>query len=191
MHINNTMGSDGIKARIEKNLNGLEPGYTVLCLLPEGKMKETMLALLEHLLKKNHNVLLVTLNNSFDKVEEVLKKSNQDTNSFYCIDYGDRVNQEPSIEKRHIQLGNPSSLLELSIAVFDIIKEDNIKAILLDCISTMLVYNTVRTVSAFTHKLFANTKNSKVGIVILAQRGILADEISPIISSFCDKEIKL
>lgn len=86
---------------------------------------------------------------------------------------------------------DPGSLSELSLLIDTLCNEKKIKFIVLDSLSTLLLYNDTKEVEKFAHDLLNKTRKAGVSITILVPKENSKEDILAEITQFCDKEIEI
>ena len=132
--------------------------------------------------------IYVSLNKTHNSVEEILKKAGIDVSRLFFIDC---VTEEKTRDEvLHI---NPTQLDKLSYAINSFIKEiEGKKFLLLDALSTFLIYNDENKVAAFVKEITGFASENKVNVVALSPRTKGKELLNKIFNFFdkVEKEVK-
>ena len=141
--------------------------------------------------KIKFNGIYVTMNLGYDEINDRLKESKVNTSKIYFIDgISSKMTEKPSADNLDLLQG-PSSLTELSLAMTEAANTGKFNFILLDSLTTMLIYNDTRTTQRFAHFILSKMRNLGIGGIIFAIDSKEASEIIPSIASFCNKTITI
>ena len=138
--------------------------------------------------------IYVTINRPYGSLVETLKRNGIDTEKLFFIDCITRtVGGKPEVTENCLFIASPQNLTELGLALaqaMEMMKERGNKFLLLDSLSTLLIYNNTETVARFSHFLTTKIRLSKLkGIFLLVERE--DEDLLSTVSQFCDKVIKL
>ena len=87
---------------------------------------------------------------------------------------------------------NPSSLEQVSLYVDKMIaKAPQPKFVLLDSLSSLLIYNDQTAVEELTHRIINKIRHEKVGGVILSIKQKEAEALTKTLAPMCDREVVL
>ena len=181
-----------IKAKIEKELSEFSGNFVVNVLIDQHIYHQVPILLLEYWLKdpKVHG-LYISLNMPYEAIYGKLKESNLDVNSVYCIDGASKETGKFSNSERCFCLDDPSSLTELQLLIKSLCNENKIRFIVLNSLSTLLLYNNTEDVEKFAHSLLSNARKSDISVAILSPKEQSKEDVAAEITQFCDKEIEL
>ena len=180
-----------LKAKIEKELKDLPENFAVNLIIDQHIYSQANLALLRHLIEELHQGLYVSLNKPYETLHEELKQSNLDPSAIYCIDCVSKETGKFSNSEKCLCLEDPSSLTELSVLTANLLDDRKIRFIILDSLSTLLLYNDAKEVEKFLHGLFNKTRKSNASIIITSPKEKSKEDLFAEITQFCDKEIEL
>ena len=128
-------------------------------------------------LSQNEKVCYVSLSQPHSILCEKFKVKNIDTENLVFIDAVTKDGKKSV--KNVIFINSPNSLTELSVNINKVLEGMEIKNLVFDSLSTMLIYESSSTVSMFIHRLTAKLRSLNVhGIFI-----ILKDDMSPELSN--------
>jgi len=129
--------------------------------------------------------IYVSLNKSQKSVEELLKKAHMKTDKIFFIDCA--TGEKTQEEVLHI---HPNDLEELSYSIKTFIDEiEGKKSLLIDALSTLLIYNTENKVANFIKEITEYATSKGVEIIALSPK-TKGEELLNKIFNFFDKVIK-
>ena len=85
----------------------------------------------------------------------------------------------------------PTSDIDIAVAGQCLLDEKKIKFVIIDSLSTLLLYNDAKEVEKFLHGLFNKTRKSNASIIITSPKEKSKEDLFAEITQFCDKEIEL
>ena len=130
--------------------------------------------------------IYVSLNKTQKSVEDILKKEKINTNKLFFIDCV--TSEQKRDDVLHV---SPTELGKLSCAINDFIKEiPGKKFLILDALSTLLIYNDENKVAAFVKEVTEYASQNDVEIVALSPK-TKGEELLNKIFNFFDKVKKL
>ena len=173
----------------DKEVRGLKE-FIALATVSAKDYQKTNISLVKHLTgEKNIPGVYVTLNKPFENINSVLKNNNVDTRMIIFIDAVTKTSGGKITKTKNcLFIGNPENLSDISIAMDQAVmalpgKE---KFLFFDSLSTLLLYNNVKTVARFIHFIAGKMRVWKVkGIIISLEREADKDLIEEL-SQFCD-----
>lgn len=181
-----------IKNKIEQECKDLPENFIVNVSINQHIYNEADLLLIECLIKKLQAPgLYVSLNKPYETILEELKQANLDANKIYFIDGVSKETGKFSNSDKCFCLEYPSSLTELSLLIKTLCDEGKIKFIVLDSLSTLLLYNGIKTVEKFTHSLITKARKLNASVVIMTPKEKSEEDVLAVITQFCDKQIDL
>lgn len=179
--------------RTLSNFDNLGDNYAVI-ILETGIDKETdNIEVVKKLMGKKTNCLFVTVNEPYNKVVKLMKKSNVDTSRVLFIDCitktgGGNITESPNC----IYLDSPSNLTELSISISEALESmgEN-KFLFVDALSTLIIYNKPQSFAKFAHFAMTKAKTSEtLGIFVMVD-GEIEKNVFTQVEQFSDKIIDL
>jgi archaellum biogenesis ATPase FlaH len=122
-----------------------------------------------------------------------LKKSKIDISRLYFIDAatksGDFDSDNQSDNCTIIQ--GPGALTEISLAVTTAANTGKFQFLLFDSLSTLTVYNGLKTVEKFSTFLLSKIRNLNFSGIVLVLNEDVSNQLIPIVSQFCDYKIEV
>ncbi len=182
----------GLGISIMKSLEELPETYTVLATASRKKYALLGEELIKYFLKQGAQGIFITTNKPASTLIESLEKNSVDWSRLFLIDVVSvRSNEQQLSEENVIYVDSPEDLTELDAAINDCIKKalEKNRFLVLDSLTTLLVYNPERTVERFMHSLSGKTRaNQFKAIFTLASE--TKKETLGIISQFCDNVLE-
>jgi len=135
-----------------------------LIITPVEKLQERIIEIIKDY--KDKIGIYVSLNKTQKSAEEILKKSNIDTKRLFFIDC---VTLEQTKEEvLHIK---PNDLDRLSYAINEFIKDiKEDKFLIIDALSTLLIYNNENKVAAFVKEITEYASQNNVEVIALSPK---------------------
>ena len=176
---------------IEKELEGLED-FVVAVISSAENYYSANIAILDYLVnKRKMNGIYITMNKPYFSLVNVLKKNNIDANNLFFIDAISGVVGQESELDNCIVLRSPVALGELGISVLNLCETGDAKFLLLDSLSTMVIYNNVLESVKFSHYIITNLRKYHLAGVIMSLEADTKFSFIKDISMFVDKVISL
>jgi hypothetical protein len=155
----------------------LDKDKIYLCLTSADRLKENSSAIIRTLLAKGYVVIVVTTNQPYTILKKAYEKDGIDVAKIGFIDAITRyaVGEVPVGAKGVRFTSSPSDLTQLGIAISDALKDVGGRkaAILLDSVSTMLIYLPSTNLSKFIHFVSSKLKIlDMVGIFLAVEDGL-------------------
>ena len=133
--------------------------------------------------------VLVILNRPYDDYVKFLAKNKIKTDNLSFIDCSTKLaNNEPERKKNVLFMSGPTNLSDIAIGITQLL--GNIKSkekfLVLDSLSTLLVYHNSNTITQFMHFISSKLRNDNVkGVIILLERD-MKEQIGSVVSQFAD-----
>jgi KaiC/GvpD/RAD55 family RecA-like ATPase len=163
----------------------------VLTLIDPMRYQEAVFGVVKYFAAKSPQGVYVTLNKPFSALTKTFEKAGISSDSLFFVD---GITNVPAAEESadHACLGSGIDLSNLCIGISRVIgKFQEEKFLLLDSLSTLLIYNDSKAVSKFAHLLTEkmrrwNTAGSLLTVEMNAEKDVVS-QLAP----FCDKVVKL
>lgn len=127
----------------------------VLFLIPKRQYQAELLHITKIAASKFSNILYISLNKPAEKVIEVLKENNIDTERFLFVD-GITKRVKANVSKQGIIfIKSPKNFEQFKAELNEILKKERKECLILDSLNTMLIYKDASTVIKFIHYLIA------------------------------------
>ena len=113
----------------------------------------------------------LSLNRPFTSVQAELKKMNADVKKFFFVDAITATVQSPPIISNCTFISSPSDLTTLSMAFTTLYTDQGCEVIIIDTISTLVIYQSIGSVIKFVHNLVTKARvlNKKLLLVALKE----------------------
>ena len=185
------MNNIEIKTKIEQGFKDLPENPAVNLIIDQHIYNQANLVLLRLLIEKLQQGLYISLNKPYEALHQELRQSNLDPNLVYCIDAVSKETGKFSNSEKCFCLEDPSSLTELSVLTASLLNDKKIKFIILDSLSTLLLYNNINEAEKFLHDLINKARKSGASVIVSTPKEKSKDDLFAEITQFCDKEIEL
>ncbi|MBW2984332.1 hypothetical protein KY361_04410 [Candidatus Woesearchaeota archaeon] len=182
-----------IKKKVEKELESLQENFIIAVISSSESYSALNTAIVDYMVnKKKMPGVYVTMNKPYETVINNLKKCGIDTKKIFFVDaISNVIGNKKLISENCIILDSPSALTELGIVISKAFGSKKIKFLLMDSLSTMLVYNKVDTTVKFIHYLITQLRKYKLSGIILSLEKDMESKTIDSITQFCDKVIKI
>jgi hypothetical protein len=179
-----------MKMSLATELSGFS---TVLIITDAEKAVGNMTEVIDALLKKHDAGIFVTVNHTHKVVEKILSDVGIVTDRLFFIDCISRSVKGPKLSKGCLYLDSPENLTELGIGVSQGLEYlgDGKKFVYIDSLGTFLLYNSVGTMSRFSHFMVTKICLSDVSGVFLSVEEESEDKLLDELRLFCEKTIRL
>ncbi len=156
--------------RLQSHVSQLSFGTNNLVLVGLRDYATTPQALLSYFQKEKIPGIYITINKPYEDLTKTL--SNPPENVKY-VDVITALTGRETEDTQHVTyLDSPLALVELNLAIADQLKAlvSNKKFLILDSVSTLLVYNSPQAVEKFCHTVIAKNRNESVlGLFIMIE----------------------
>ncbi len=143
-----------------------------LLIIPSEEYRKNINFLSKYLSEKYGMVLYVSLNEIYSTIVLTFKENKIDLDKFYFVDaITSSAELNPQKKDNCTFVVSPNTLVELSLAISSAIENKNVKALLFDSISTMLIYESQTTVVKFIHSLIGKIKAAHVDAFFTSLEG--------------------
>ncbi len=178
----------GIDLKVKEIFGSLQQTFSVILVLPRAQHELKYIRIMKYFVDKGLPGVYVTVNKSANELNEELKFQKIPTDNIYFVDAVTQMVNGKEIESDKISyLDSPSDMIELSLEVgkaLDKIGEKN-GFVIVDSITTLLIYNKDVIIEKFLHTLSQKIKEQKLQGIFLAAESTNKDALDTI-SQFCD-----
>ena len=136
-----------------------------IVVVPGKKYNQKVITLIKGFSKKN--ICYVTVNKAVDSFVQMLKKGKVKTEYLFFIDCITKTIVKPEPRKDTIFCSSPNALTEISLAVNKIVDSGVSEVVVIDSLSSMLVYHKSSTLMKFVFHVINKVKSSTVVLVLL------------------------
>ena len=178
---------------ILRALEELPERYVVLMVANRKKYPLLAEQLIKYFVGKNAEGIFITTNKSAVDLVEGLRKEKVGLGKVSLIDTVSKRSGEGEADAHNIiYIESPENLTELDSAVNDCIEkvQGKNRFFVLDSMSTLLIYNTERTVEKFVHSLSGKARAQQFKTVFTLASETRQETLN-ILSQFCDKVIEI
>ena len=178
------------KAGVEAGLAHLNSPFVAMVYVATDKYADSALEAVTALTAGKRGVY-ITINRPCAKLDEVFRENNIDTSKIIFIDAITQIAM-PNVKSgnSYVYIKHPSDLTNMYIRLLEALKKiDGKKFLVVDSISTLMVYNSPETVLRFAHALASKLPAQGVDVVYIA----LLDEKNASVESIagmCDKVLR-
>ncbi|HIJ07655.1 MAG: Uncharacterized protein XE11_0565 [Methanomicrobiales archaeon 53_19] len=172
----------------------IEEGEIYLLLADPNMMKKASIQLVGEIIDAGYDAIVITTNQPSPILRMVYRKAGIDPQSVWYIDAITRysLGKEPDSDPMTTYINHPSNLTDMGIAVTQILKkmEGRKVCIMLDSVSTMLIYLPTQNISKFMHFVTNRLRLAGVaGVFLAAEKGLDPDLLMQL-STFVDTVIE-
>lgn len=183
-----------IHDKLAKDLEDLKDDAVLLTTFKSQEHADVVASLLDVLVKeKGLSGVYISVSKPYGYLLDAVKSSEIPLDNLFFIDcISHMAGKLPEKAVNTVFIENPSILEEISMymdKVLPRLKEP--KFILLDSVSSMLIYNDQKSVKEFVHYLINYMRLNSIGGAIMSIEKKEADDITRTLSPMVDKEVKL
>jgi len=133
--------------------------------------------------------IYATLNKQYEVIKSELEEKKIDTDNILFIDGVSKKRNTPENAGKVTYISGPESLTDLSIAITVATNTGNYKFLLLDSLTTLLIYNDAHNTQKFAHYLISKMSSYGMSMIILTLDEENSKKMLPILTPFCTKVI--
>ena len=164
----------------------LKKGEIAALVIPDKSYASRMRELVSSLSADYERICYVSVSKPYSVVSDSIKKYGADPGKFFFVDCTQKQGKEGG---QVVFVSSPKALTEMSITIGKVIELGKIEALILDSLSTLLVYEDQSTVVKFAHSLISTLRAKKVTGVLVCMEGGKAAEAVKDISMFVDRAV--
>lgn len=170
----------------------LKKGGTYIVLITPERYRQGLKEIVMHLTGRlKLNGIYVSLNTPYSTLLTELSSKGINTSQLYFIDgISKKSSSDVKADNAHF-LQSPSSLTELSIVLTHGLNIGEINFVLMDSLSTMLLYNKQDLTERFFHFIAGKLKSFNVTGIIMILDEERSRKLMPVLSQICDATITL
>lgn len=187
---------ENTQEQLRRELEG-DRGNSVLVVSfkPEDRANVVSSVLKTLISDKTWGVVYVSISNPYEQLVKDFDSFGIDTKRMAfidCISFA-MMGSIPKKKENVFFVENPSSLEEVGMYVDRLLpKISGPKVILLDSLSSLLIYNDPKSAKEFTHLIISKMRLAKVGGIILSmEKNEAVEDLVRTILPMCDREIRL
>jgi tetratricopeptide (TPR) repeat protein len=188
--------SGNIREKLEARMKGM-PDNTVILISSKSESHGQVVseALRSLVNERGMGGVYLSFTQPYDAITSTIKSMGTSTDDIYFIDCISRTAGKPPHEKTEnaVFVENPSSLEEVSMYLDRMLAkvESKKKFLFLDSLSSLLIYNTDKTVKEFTHFLINKIRLDGIAGIILSIEKKEAEDLVKTLTPMCDAEIRV
>ena len=177
-------------------LSSMPENFIVLINVGAEDYVGTNVAILKALADDNNKLpgVYITVNKPYTAMERLLEKEGVDTKRIYFIDCVTKMSGGGTGGGKNVFfLDTPQNLPGLGVAMSEAITVmgEGDKFLLMDSLSTLLIYHSVGTVAKFSHFLTARMRTWGLKGILMAVEKDADPEFTNQLSQFCDGVVKI
>jgi hypothetical protein len=175
--------------KMEDLLESLERNQILIYVVSGADYLEKLIDLFRKVSNSGcNNIVYLTLNRSSGEVLKILEKNQISEKSFSFIDATQKNAGVAAAE--NTASVDPSLLTDISIQIFNILEKEGINVLVVDPISTLLIYNPDISVMKFLHFVVSGIRQTKNKAVFLFLKEDSSKPLFNDLSMFSDKIVK-
>ncbi len=155
---------------MSKIISNPDKNQNIILIVPEEKYQNTIQALLKELVSAKKTIVFISVNKTKKALEKELKENKISTEKIYFVDCVSKSISKGKIswsDEKNQYVDNPTSLTQISLAVFKLFDQTKMDYLVLDSINTLLIYNEEKEVLKFVHHTTGKLKeNNKTGVFV-------------------------
>jgi hypothetical protein len=178
-----------IDLKIEEALDSFDKPFSAILLMPKDQYEMRYARLVKHFLDSGAKGVCVTVNKSSFDLDKILEREEIPRENLIYIDAVTEMIDSVKLKgKQAVYLASPSDLVDISIAIEKAVKklDSQKKFVIVDSLTTLLVYNNEVSVEKFTHSLSQKIGEWGIQGVFLATDSTSKTFLDTL-SQFCDK----
>ncbi|MFH1239814.1 MAG: ATPase domain-containing protein [Candidatus Diapherotrites archaeon] len=182
-----------IYLKIAEVMNNTNHASVILLIENMSYHADTRIELLRYLKSNEYEGVYVTLNTPIANLIDIFEKSSINIENIYFIDGITKTTESEIIESEHCRyLESPRDVVDLSFLIDEFLNKIKHpkRFVVIDSISTLMVYNSEQAIKQFAHSVTGKIKSKKASGVIIASDDTDKDALNSI-AHFCDKTLKL
>jgi predicted PP-loop superfamily ATPase len=177
-------------------LREIENNKFLLILMEEKEYLSKLEEIIKSVEKTKTKICYVCMSKPYTDVKEDLRGNEIDTGNFFFIDVLTSHYKTPEPVENCIFIAEPTDLTAIRIAIRKAVEEKQCSVILLDTVSTLLIYQENHSILKFTHHLLMEGKQENVKKLFIVLKGdtISLEENQRLVKDlemFADKTIDL
>lgn len=172
-------------AVLEEALRTKESNQIVIFLVSETNYYEKIIEITSTVSKYYKKTCYVSLNRPYETFQNQANTKKINPENFFFID---AVTKGKKINGSNVSyVTSPGALTELQIEISKALDKDAVESLLIDSISTLLVYETPINVVRFMHSVITTLRTRKMAGVFLAFKRDVDDTLTKDINMFIDR----
>ena len=174
-------------ASIEKEIKEMDGQKSFLFIMDAGKLQDNLNALIKSLMGKGMSGAVICLNKPYKSLKSSLESKKVNTKDILFIDTLSSSRTELKPKDGAIMISNPSELTSISLAAGGFAKgKTEKKFVIIDALSTLLIYNQPDSVAKFIRYMTSLTSSQGIKLMVLTTESP-NDRILPKVEPFFDR----
>jgi len=137
----------------------IQKGKINILIIPNEMYSETLKKIVKNLSDQFEIISYVSLNKSYPSLMNFLKENGADFEKFIIIDPITKISELKDINTDQlIHVSSISALTELSITINKVLEKTKSEALIVDSLSTLLIYNDEALITRFVHSLIGKVR---------------------------------
>jgi len=167
-------------------------GKLTLLIIPNREYSRSIGVIAKYLSDNYSKVAYISLNELYDTLQSNLKANKVDVDRMIFVDAITRTAQTRIQKTSNCTfVTSPNDLVELSLAITDVLNKGNVDALLFDSLSTLLIYEKEKTATKFIHSLIGKIKAVGGDSVLTALEGDANREAIRNLQMFVDEVLTM
>ncbi|MFH1364926.1 MAG: hypothetical protein ABIH52_04735 [Candidatus Aenigmatarchaeota archaeon] len=175
-------------ADIEKEMKDND---ILILLIPNQNYADRINNIVEASTRAFNKICYTTTNRPYATLLASFEKRGIKTERIIFIDSATGSFKKIESKSKVIFISSPRALTEMNIEINKVIDKENVKQMLFDSLSTLLVYEQTSTVIKFSHSIISKLRSSNVKAVLTCLKDDMDSEIIKDLSMFVDKMVEI
>jgi hypothetical protein len=177
-----------IDLRVKEVFGTLPESFSIILIIPRNQHELRYIRLLKHFTAQGFDGVYITVNKSTNELLEEMHENGVESNKIVFVDAVTRMIDGEELKGKNFNYTeSPDNILELSVEAEHALSSIQSKKVfvIVDSITTLLVYNKDVSVEKFLHTLSQKIREKKFQGIFFAAEST-KKEMLDIISQFCD-----
>jgi hypothetical protein len=157
--------------------------------MPNTVYNETLKEIVSAALEKHGSLCYISLNKPYNSVISYLEKNGVGSENIIFIDAVTKKIESDS--EQVIYVSSPTALTEINITMNKVLEAGGIKVVLIDSISTLLLYTEESVVLKFVHSIVSKMRSDSNDCIMAAIEDESTRELIDDMSMFVDEILEL
>lgn len=166
-------------------------GQVCVAVIPHESYNKHIVNITKEASKSCNLICYATLNRPYEMLLKIFEENSIDPNKFYFIDPSTKSAASKACPKNVVPIESVSSITSLSIAISNVLEKKKADGLILDSISTMLIYNNAASITKFMHFLVGKIKSLGCTGILTVLENDAKSSLMQDISMFADNVIYL
>ncbi|MBN1941585.1 MAG: hypothetical protein JW772_05380 [Candidatus Diapherotrites archaeon] len=182
-----------ISMQVDKEFSVLQNGFIAAIVSPPEKYFNVNMAITKYFSNKRKMAgVYITMNKPYNTISRALEDNKIDTKKIFFVDaISGVIGVEKSENENCVTLRSPSALTELGIVISKVCSAKHPRFLMMDSLSTMLVYNNQHSTIKFIHYVTTQLRKCSWPGIIFSLEKDMQGNLFDSITQFCDKVIRM